>query len=341
MQCKRTWGPERSLARVAFCFTVEEIAVNNVELKPALKIENQLARLKVRGMNIEDDAEAAAVLQRMNYYRITGYAFLFQKNNEKYRRGTSFKRIMRLMEFDAALRRALLEQLEYIEIYARTEIAYWFSMAHDMDGGAHYNDTYFESAERHKEYIENLQRQMRMNDKQPLVAHHIQKFGGKMPIWCAVEILSFSTLSKLYSNMMRADRELIAANIDMDANYLKNWLHCFSVLRNTCAHYNRIYWNTLNPPISLDGKILREYSDMKRDTLFAYIVAMLRMMPEKNRKARMINALKTLFEEYSDAIELSAIGFVENWEELLTEKNITLKPVAECKKKVAKSSGKI
>jgi len=304
-------------------------------LKPALTIAEQVDRLKQRDMIIEDEAEAACVLERTNYYRFTGYAFLFQKGNNRFHKGTSFRQILRLMDFDTALRQILMASLEYIEIYARTQIAYWFSLNHGRDGGAHYDPALFADAQFHQEYLDNLQTQMDRNCGQPFVAHHIQSFGGKMPLWSAVEILSFSTLSKLYSNMQLPDKELIAANVDTDVEHLTNWLHCFSVLRNACAHFSRLYSIVYSPKASLDGKLLRKYSDIQQDTLFAYVIAMLRIMPDESRKTRLVTSLKALIDEYTDSINLSSIGFPAVWEEILTNKQIiTLKPVSQEKKQV-------
>lgn len=305
-------------------------------LKPALTVNEQVARLKEREMVVEDETEAASILQRINYYRFSGYAFLFQKPNNHYQKGTSFRKIIRIMEFDTALRQIFMSFLEYIEIYARTKIAYWFSLAHGRDGGAHYDPSLFVNADYHAEYLRHLQEQMQKNSSQPFVLHHIQSYNGKMPLWCAVELLSFSALSKLYSNMTKSDKELIAANMDTDANHLTNWLHCFSVLRNACAHYSRLYSIMYSPKVSLDGKLLRRHPEIYQDTLFSYAIAMIRIIPEKTIKARFVTSLDALFGEYADSIDIHAMGFPESWGALLLDKTInTLKPVSEEKKKIS------
>lgn len=311
------------------------------DLKPACTIDEQISKLINRDMTIEDKSEAARALQQMNYYRISGYAFQFLKGNDHYKKGTSLKAILRLMEFDTTLRQTLMSALEYIEIYARTQIAYWFSLNHNRDGGAHYHPEFFVSEEFHAEYIENLERQIERNHSQLFVAHHLQHFHGKMPLWCAVEILSFSTISKLYNNMKTEDKELIAANMDTDASHLSNWLHCFSILRNACAHYSRLYDVICSPKASLDGAFLRKYPEVSLDSLFAYIIAMLRIMPDEKRKTRLITSLDALFEEYNDTIQCSCLGFPKGWRAILSEKgNITLKPVSNEKKQIRVSEEK-
>lgn len=302
------------------------------QLKPALTIDEQIVRLQKRGLIIEDVNSAANFLRLTNYYRFSGYSFLFQKPNDQFYKGTTFEQIARLLSFDEDLRKIIITPLEHIEVMARSVIAHWFSLAHDRNGGAHYDVSLFDNPEFHAEYMESLNRQIERNSNQPFVLHHIQAFGGKMPLWCAVELLSFSTLSKLYSNMLQPDKDLIAANLDTDAAHLTNWLHCFSILRNACAHYSRLYKNACTPKISLDGPFLRAHPDVYQDTLFAYFVALLRIIPDEKSKDILTGQLALFSKKYDD-ISLDAIGFPENWSEIvLNPKWITLRPVAPEKK---------
>lgn len=304
------------------------------QLKPALTLEEQVDRLIGRGMVVENREEAMRFLGEVNYYRFTGYSFLFQKENDQYKKGTSFNGIVLLIRFDSELRNVLMDALEKIEIYARSRIAYVFSLAHGRNGGAYYDPAFAYNKDFHQDFLEDLQIQIDKNSQQPFVAHHIREFGGKMPLWCTVEILPFSRLSKLYSNMLNADKDLIAANMDTDTLHLSNWLHCFSVLRNACAHYCRLYQNICSPGASIDPKFYRLHPDVYSDTLFAYIIAMLRIMPRADWKEQLRNDLFRLAEKY-DSIKLSGIGFPDDWKEiLLDDNNITLSPVSPGKKAI-------
>jgi len=299
------------------------------QLKPALTIDEQIELLKSRNMEITDIKAAHIFLQRTNYYRFSGYAFIFQKPNDQYQKGTTFEHIVKLMSFDEEMRRNLMVALESAEIYARSIIAHTFSLLHNKDGGAHYNSSFFENQLYHEEYLNTLQDLIAQNASQPFVSHHIHAFGGKMPIWCAVELMSFSTLSKLYSNMNKHDKDLIASQMNMDAPHLTNWLHCFSVLRNACAHYGRLYNLIYSPKVSLGGAFLRSNPDVSQDTLFAYIVALLRFLPDDLNKKHFVLHLDELIERNLSLIQLPLIGFPQNWKYILNDhKNISLKPVS-------------
>ena len=304
------------------------------QLKPALTLSEQVDRLISRGMIVENREEAMRILGEVNYYRFTGYSFLFQKGNNQYHKGTSFNNIILLIRFDSELRSVLMDALEKIELYTRTKIAHVFSLAHDRNGGAYYDPAFAYNKDFHQDFLTDLEAQIDKNAQQPFVAHHIREFGGKMPLWCAVEILPFSRLSKLYNNMLNPDKSLIAANMNTDAMHLDNWLHCFSVLRNACAHYCRLYQNVCSPSVSIDSKFYRLHPDVFGDSLFAYIIAMLRIMPRAEWKSQFRNDLFQLAEKYG-SVNLSGIGFPIDWKEiLLDDNNITLQPVSDVKKAI-------
>ena len=80
-----------------------------------------------------------------------------------------------------------------------------------------------------------------MQYKSPVVKHHNDKYGGSLPIWAAVEISTFGTMSKLYKNMLPADQAAIAKQFDLTPTLLNSWLRAFVEVRNICAHYGRLY----------------------------------------------------------------------------------------------------
>lgn len=295
----------------------------DIELKPALTFDEQVARLEQRDMLIDDVDFARRFLSMTNYYRFSGYSFLFQKQNDHYKANTHFEAITKIMEFDRKMRRLLMSALETAEIYARTQIAYWFSLSHDKNGGAYYDPAHFKSSLYHADFLSNLQTQIAKNADKPYVAHHIQNYGGKMPLWCAVELISFSKLSQFFGNLKLDDQKYIARNMGLDENYVRNWLHCFSVLRNTCAHYGRLYATVYAPPVSLGRKTLRNHPELAQDTLFAYIIALLRFLPEPQDRDALKNGISDIVVDYKPFIELSAIGFPDNWNALLFDKRIT------------------
>ena len=61
--------------------------------KPFLNYENQIGKLKNKGLSIEDENYAVSVLKKYSYYRlITGYKTIFKNPvNQLYYRGVRLK----------------------------------------------------------------------------------------------------------------------------------------------------------------------------------------------------------------------------------------------------------
>ena len=138
-----------------------------------------------------------------------------------------------------------------------------------------------------------------------------------MPLWVITEMMSLSDVSKLYSCMYYSEQQTISNVVGTNTKTLKNHLHCISVLRNKCAHAARLYNTTFYPAVSLSTNFLRKYVNVSNDTLFAYLIALIKRLPYDNQKIELVNEVKRIIEKYSEEIELSCIGFTEDWEIIL------------------------
>lgn len=120
------------------------IGERKMELKGPLSFSQQVKRLQEHGMCISDPKDAERKLSKINYYRFTGYALSLRGDREgnRYVSGTDFDMVYRLYLFDEELRNALKLPLERVEIFARTQISYWFSMAKNKKSPhmAHYKE---------------------------------------------------------------------------------------------------------------------------------------------------------------------------------------------------------
>lgn len=290
------------------------------ELKEPKSFEEQLKILKENEMVVDDDSATIQALEQYNYYRLSGYWYQFQRKNDRFKPDTNFQTVLRLYEFDRRLRQLLFCYLEIIEIFCRTQIAYYFS--HSFGKNGHYDSKNFRNAEYHQEFKDSLDSQIDKNKDAPFVSHHICEYGGKMPLWCAVEIMPFTMLSKFYANIRLPEQDHIAKMIGHDNSYLPNWLHCFGVLRNICAHYGRLYNRFLSPPIKLGGKTLRNYNQIDSSSLFAYIIAMLRILPEAGDANYFRDQLINLVEIFTEVIDLGLLGFPSDWKTLLYDQKL-------------------
>ena len=87
-------------------------------------------------MKIEDDNQAKEILQKINYYRLSGYGIglLSSSNKDEYREGISLQHLFRLYKFDSVLKNALMHVIEQIEIQLRTQISYALAMKYGALG---------------------------------------------------------------------------------------------------------------------------------------------------------------------------------------------------------------
>lgn len=101
-----------------------------MELKQPTSYEEQLNRLIMHGIVVDDRDRAIDILKRLNYYRFTGYALQFRVNpwDSTYVEGTTFESVYNLYMVDEKLRDLFRMYIEKAEVYYRTQIAYGFAI---------------------------------------------------------------------------------------------------------------------------------------------------------------------------------------------------------------------
>lgn len=290
-------------------------------LKPFKTFKEQVDKLTSRKLDIADEEYAQHILSCVNYYRFSGYAFLRQdksSENQEFKRGTTFDSIYKLYEFDRAFRHLLLEKLEIVEILARTRIAYYFSEAHKCENNdGHYDPSNFTDLNKHEIFIRILGNLIEDNKDTPFIKKHISSYDGKMPLWAAVEILSFSNVSKLYDIMLIADQNVISKSLGHTSAYLSNWLWVLSVLRNKCAHYARLYGCKFSPPVDLGLAFKKAYPVVRNDTVFAAVCVLCRLLPDSQQVEDLVNSLYELLHNYDDSLCYTELCFPKNWKTIL------------------------
>lgn len=292
-----------------------------MELKEPLSFEKQIGKLKSHGMVMEDEAKVKEILAEINYYRFTGYTLQYRKNPDEsdYIEGLPFEKVYRIYQFDESLRDIFRKYIEVAEVYYRTQISYGFSMVKCVNPpyDQHYDENNFYNKTGYKEVMESFKKGKNYYKDSLIVKHHKAKYESKMPLWVIVELMSFSNTSKLYSSMYISEKEKIADAVGVSYATLENHLHCLAVLRNKCAHAARLYNTQFNPPARFTKQFLKKYPEVKNNSLFAYVLVLLKRLPDEITKMAMLNAVQTVIEEYKDDVDLTLIGFPENYMTLL------------------------
>ena len=295
-----------------------------MELKKPLSFAEQVKRLQVHGMKVTDVTEAKRFLASVNYYRFTGYALEFRcaPHKSEYLRGTSFEQVRLIYEFDERLRSILRLYLEKAEIYYRTQISYGFSSVkcqtapHDQ----HYNEKNYHNAKRFHELMENFAKEENHYNDSLIVQHHRRQYQNEMPLWVIVELMTFSTISLLYSCMYFSEQDCIAREIGTTRGLLKNHLHCLAVFRNRCAHAGRLYNTTFNPPARFGARFLKGHPEVRTDTLFAYCLLLIRRQPSIQARQSLVYELAEIFQKYEAVVNFSLLGIPDNYLSIMQER---------------------
>ncbi len=281
-------------------------------LKKPTTYKQQIERLISRGVIIHDSDNAISVLKRISYYRLTAYGLSIKKDSDQYIPNTTFEHIYRLYEFDSKLRVLLLSISEYVEISFRTHLIY--DLAHNYGELGYRERTNFNSIN-HSSFLEKLDKLL-ADAKELFISHHKNKYSGQFPIWAAFEVITFGMLSTLFKSLKTTDKKRIAKNYYNVSYYNKipTWLHSISVLRNRCAHYNRIYNKTLTIAPSLPDE--SNHLKIDNNQLFAIIYILKKLITDRSEWNSWVTQLEALIEAYPE-VELKLIGFKENWVEIL------------------------
>lgn len=213
--------------------------------KPFLTVQEQVDLLEKRGLEISDHAQSERYLRFINYYRISGYTFPFERQGTKRSHnleGVSFEDIKALYDFDSSLRQLCWQALEQIEIAARTAFCYQLASEH----GSHCFEKpeTFENGEKHKEFLKELDENLKRSGmNEDFIRHYVNEYSNpkRPPSWMLIELMPFGLVSRAYGNLTNKEAKRVAGAFGLQRPILESWLHMLSYLRNLCAHHNRIW----------------------------------------------------------------------------------------------------
>ena len=242
--------------------------------KPWLSYEEQLVKLELRGLLVTDKVKAISHLERIGYYRLSGYWYDFRERSEGYclveqhisqvtnekninlpleffKAGASFENAVNLYVFDKKLRLMTLDALERIEIALRVDVAHTLGK---LDKFAYNKPELFHSKfvnyvldtkkgnTKYSDWIDKHAALIKRS-KETFIEHAKKKYGLPVSIWVACEVWDFGTLSTLFGGMRVSEQDQIAAKYGIhDGRIFASWLRSLNFLRNVCAHHSRL-WN--------------------------------------------------------------------------------------------------
>ncbi|OLT31443.1 abortive phage resistance protein [Kytococcus sp. CUA-901] len=217
-------------------------------MKPWLPWPDQLSLLQERGLRVGDEAACQARLSTVNYYRFAGYARFFQvaphQGNNRFHEGTTFEDVLALYEADADLRTRLMPLLGEIEVMLRTQYAY--VVGRDVGPrGDYLDDSFFSGAETSESLSDACRKDLDRSRERFILRYRDRNAPdpyATLPVWSAVEALSFGTLSKCIE---RADggnlHRALAEELGVARTGFVSRVRALVYLRNRCAHHARLW----------------------------------------------------------------------------------------------------
>lgn len=299
-------------------------------------VDEQIKILKSRNIDITDYDKIYKILTKNNYYYlINGYKDLFIDTTskiEKYIDNTRIEEIFALYNFDKDIKINFLKYLLLIENEIDTYIAYEFSKSYGHKNYLIPNN--FNLLNSNKPLIQkfiddiNLEIQYQYKNSNEMIVHYLDKY-NYVPLWVLVRILSFGKISKFYSFMKPKEQNAISKKYHLRINEFRVILHNLTLIRNICAHDEKLYDIKMKNRISstIYHKRLKiehkngNYQLATRD-LFSVII-ILKMLLEKEQfnefYSNIIKLIKKLDNQLS-SIHINKVlykmGFPKNYKDL-------------------------
>ncbi|KIM11963.1 MAG: hypothetical protein KU37_03710 [Sulfuricurvum sp. PC08-66] len=296
---------------------------NNLYTKEHKSFQEQLEKLLNRHLIVPNHSYALSKLEHINYYRLSAYFLPYQypkesQNTNLFLPNTTFENIIKLYYFDTELRKILFEAIEAIEIYLRTQIAYYHSQKYGAFG---YLDIQTlrpnyqkEFDALHQDIIEEKER-----SKEVFIKHFQDKYNAAdLPIWSVVEILSFGSLSKLFMLLQESEQNKVIAKMgNINKVIFVKWFKALSSVRNACAHHSRLWNKTLGVGFEVprNNPTFAPLSPSTKKVFFALSVIEYILARIGEDEIDFKNKVKQLLQKYPH-VDKEAMGLVEGWEDL-------------------------
>jgi len=297
--------------------------------KKPLSIEEQINKLKKRGLIVNNVNFAASYLSSNSYYRLRAFTIPFldfdnQEKQHKFReKDIQFEDIVDLYNFDSRLRTIIFNALEKIEVALRAKLIYEYC-TETKDSHWFLNKTLYFNNDKYDFLMEKIDEDVNRSNED-FVNHYQTKytFPELPPSWMTLETLSFGNISKMIANLDCKSKPFrrISTSLGLSNPFiLENWIYSFSVLRNYCAHHSRVWnrrfhvelkmpYNTIYPFIDKN-----ELSYIHTNKLFAILSCIQYIIKIINPEFDFRNSIIKIISEGGKLLDIKDMGFPHQWQ---------------------------
>ncbi len=236
--------------------------------------------------------------------------------NHTFKPNSRFSNICSLYNFDKKLRALIFEAIQDVEVAFRSKIIHFFSMRY----GAFWfmDSSLFTDLGIFQKCLKSIDDEI-LRTKEEFITDHFRKYSEPAypPSWKTLEIASFGTISKLYSNFSdNGVKKQIAREFGLPQHkFLQSWIKAIAVLRNCCAHHARV-WNrsfSITPqiPDRLSSNWLAD-THIHEYKIYAQLSCLQYLLNSIDKSNCFKEQVKDLFNQYPN-VDVKAMGFPDNW----------------------------
>jgi abortive infection bacteriophage resistance protein len=318
--------------------------------KTHLSLQDQVKHLQGKGLDCAPLPDALMALHDFGYYRLAAYTYPFRRllkdgeprdtpfqyRADTYLPGAKLAEAVALAKFDHGLRDKTFEGIAALELALR------FQIAHVLGARNKFGHTDRSALDRNAcaalapyavrsaypsmfdYWIAEYDKLIRRAKSEDYIRHIEAKYSSEIPIWIAVEAFDFGGLVRLYSLLERYDQNLIAKRFGIsDGRLFHQWLVGIGVLRNHCAHHNRL-WNRQFPmalagvPNQIVGQSIHHLSQVTaRKKFYAWAAVLaysLRTYDDTSNWFRTFTTQMRKFPATNGVTLVGDMGFPPSWE---------------------------
>ena len=291
--------------------------------KQILTIAQQVQSYIDAGMVITSRADVEKALKSVGFYRLRGYSFhLYDNASKKYVPGTKFEDILKLYQFDQELSALIFAMISKIEVALRVRLVE--ALLIHGEPLVLQDSSIFKEKKLYWQNMSTVASEIaRSNDV--FIKHNFDNHDGEVPVWAAVEVLSFGTLSKIIKNLKTgtgSSYSILAANyqykskkgnlVNPSQKMLASWIQGVSVLRNMCAHNSRIYNRTIHTtPEILDADKVTPAP--AHNGLYQILLAMKYLRSSDEEWTVFVEDFDKLIQNNIGVVSLTAMNLPTDW----------------------------
>lgn len=298
--------------------------------------EQQLNKLKSeKALSVPNEKEAKKVLEKLGYYSlIGGYKEPFKHApSGKYKHGVTFEEIVAFYYFDEELRTLFLKYILHVERYIKSVISYHFCEKYGELQQAYLNPNNYNLVKKNtheiKRLVASVKKAISIPSRYTYISHHANKYGN-VPLWVAMNALTFGQVSKMYQYMPNDIQYKISQKFShVTERELHQFITVVARCRNTCAHGERLFSFHIReniPDTTLHHKLAikqkkGQYILGKQD-LFAVVIALCYLIENKEFRRFKLKLSKLMMKVLKECPHISReqllkeMGFPENWENI-------------------------